>query len=48
MLDLSKSPVVPTSAPDCTEKRKAYEDYVRKCCLKAPQEVAELFINYTI
>ncbi len=47
MLDLSKSPVVPTSAPDCTEKRKAYEDYVRKCCLKAPQEVAELFINYT-
>ena len=47
MLDLSKSPVVPTSAPDRTERRREYEDYVRQCCLKVPEEVAELFINYT-
>ncbi len=47
MLDLSKSPIVPTSAPDRTERRREYEDYVRKCCLKVPEEVAELFINYT-
>lgn len=47
MLDLSKSPIVPTSAPDRTEKRRFYEDFVRNCELKLPEEVAELFINYT-
>ena len=47
MLNLSKSPVVPTSEKDQTEKRKKLEDYVRSCCLELPEEVAELFINYT-
>lgn len=47
MLDLSKSPVVPTSAPDRTEKRRKLEDYVRTCELKLPEEVAETFIKYT-
>lgn len=44
---LSKSSIVPTSAADRTEKRRYYEDFVRNCELKLPEEVAELFINYT-
>ncbi|MFQ8602509.1 MAG: hypothetical protein ACLSAO_05390 [Anaerovoracaceae bacterium] len=47
MLDLSKSPVVPTSEKEQTEKRRKLEDYVRNCNLSLPEEVAELFINYT-
>lgn len=47
MLDLSKSPIVPTSAPDQTEKRRKLEEFVRSCGLELPDEVAELFINYT-
>lgn len=47
MLDLSKSPVVPTSRPDRTQRRREYEDFCRKCNCKVPEEVAELFINYT-
>jgi hypothetical protein len=47
MLDLSKSPVVPTSEFDCTKKRRGHEDFVMNCELNVPEEVAELFIRYT-
>lgn len=47
MLDLSRSERVPTSEPDQTEKRRSFEDFVRNCKLKLPEEVAELFIDYT-
>ena len=47
MLDLSRPKGVPTLDPDRTEKRKKFEEFVRNCKLNLPEEVAELFIDYT-
>lgn len=47
MLDLKRPDSVPTLDSNRTERRKHFEDYVRNCELKLPEEVAELFIDYT-
>ena len=47
MLDLSRPKNVPTHEADQTEKRRVFEDFVRSCELGLPEEVAELFIDYT-
>ena len=47
MLDLKRPDSVPTLDSNRTEKRKHFEDYVRNCELKLPEEVAELFIDFS-
>ena len=45
MLDLSRPNSIPVRDPDQTANRKQFENYVRNCELKLPEEVAELFID---